>query len=110
MSGEEILAIRAYEDVIMYRAIADAVEDPSIDVLHNNSFSGIPFLLSRFIDLAMFHTLRVPPIFSSMTEALQFCMAEDIAEWQTSHEKLSFQSREIGNRIFTEAKLEPTRV
>jgi len=79
MSGEEILAIRAYEDVVMYRAIADAVEDPSIDVLHNNSFSGIPFLLSRFIDLAIFHTLRLPPILPSMTEALQFCMAEDVS-------------------------------
>jgi glycosyltransferase involved in cell wall biosynthesis len=79
MSGEEILAIRACEDVIMYRAIADAVEDPSIDVLHNNSFSGIPFLLSRFIDLATFHTLHVPPIFPAMTEALQSCMAEDLS-------------------------------
>ena len=79
MSGEEILTIRAYEDVVMYRAIANAVEDPSIDVLHNNSFSGIPFLLSRFIDLAIFHTLRLPPILPSMTEALQFCMVEEVS-------------------------------
>ena len=29
------------------------------------------------------------------------------AEWQSSHEKLSFQGREIGSWIFAEAELEP---
>ena len=37
MNGEEILTIHAYEDTIMYQAIVDALDDPSIDVLHNNS-------------------------------------------------------------------------
>jgi glycosyltransferase involved in cell wall biosynthesis len=78
MTGEEILTIRAYEDTVMYQAIVDALDDPSIDIFHNNSFSGIPFLLSRFLNLPMVHTLRLPPILPSMTETLHFCKIQDI--------------------------------
>jgi len=79
MNEEEILTIRAYEDTIMYQAIENALEDSSIDVLHNNSFSGVPFFLSGLVALPMLHTLHLPPILPSMTETLRLCMAEDIA-------------------------------
>ena len=78
MSGEQMQAIRAYEDAVMYRAIADAVKDPSIDVLHNHAISGIPFFLSSLVDLPVLHTLHLPPITPSMIEALRFCMTQDI--------------------------------
>ena len=78
MSGEQMQTIRAYEDAVMYRAIADAVKDPSIDVLHNHAISGIPFFLSSLVDLPMLHTLHLPPITPSMIEALRFCMTQDI--------------------------------
>ena len=79
MNEEEILTIRAYEDAIMYQAIENALEDSSIDVLHNNSFSGVPFFLSGLVALPMLHTLHLPPILPSMTETLRLCMTEDIA-------------------------------
>lgn len=79
MSEEEIQTVRAYEDHIMYQAIENALKDPSINVLHNNSFSGVPFFLSGLVNIPMLHTLHLPPILPSMTEALRLCMAEDIA-------------------------------
>lgn len=79
MNGDEILSIRAYEDTVIYQAIGDAINDPSINILHNNSFSGIPFLLSRFLHLPMLHTLRLPPMLPSITETLRFCKTQDIS-------------------------------
>jgi glycosyltransferase involved in cell wall biosynthesis len=79
MNEEEMQNIRAYEDNIMYQAIEDAIKDTSINVIHNNSFSGVPFFLSGLIKLPMLHTLHLPPILPSMTETLRLCMAEDIA-------------------------------
>jgi len=46
---KKILTIRAYEDAIMYQAIENALEDPSIDVLHNNSFSGVAFFFFQVL-------------------------------------------------------------
>lgn len=78
MSEEEIRTKRAYEDRIMYQAIENALKDPSINVLHNNSLSGVPFFLSGLVNIPMLHTLHLPPILPSMTETLRLCMAEDI--------------------------------
>jgi len=79
MSEEEIRTVRAYEDNIMYQAIENVLKDPSINVLHNNSFSGVPFFLSGLVNIPMLHTLHLPPVLPSMTETLRLCMAEDIA-------------------------------
>lgn len=73
MPGDAILIIRAYEDAIMYRAIEDARNDPSIDILHNHSFSAVPFFLSKFIQMPIIHTLHLPPMLPNMTQALSFC-------------------------------------
>jgi UDP-glucose:tetrahydrobiopterin glucosyltransferase len=79
MNGEEVLLIRACEDAVMYQAIEDILRDSSIDVLHNHSFSGIPFFLSRLAPLPMLHTLHLPPILPSMTEALRFCTNANVS-------------------------------
>ena len=78
MSGEQMQAIRAYEDAVMYRAIADAVNDPSIDVLHNHAILGIPFFLSSLVIFPYFIHSIFLSITPSMIEVSRFCMIEDI--------------------------------
>jgi UDP-glucose:tetrahydrobiopterin glucosyltransferase len=78
LSGEDILNIRAYEDAVMYQAIEDARNDPSIDILHNHSFSAVPLFVSHLIQMPIIHTLHLPPILPNMTEALRFCQQQNI--------------------------------
>jgi UDP-glucose:tetrahydrobiopterin glucosyltransferase len=79
MAGDDILIIRAYEDAVMHQAIEDARTDPSIDVLHNHSFSAIPFFLTHLIEMPIIHTLHLPPMLPNMTHALNFCKSSHIA-------------------------------
>jgi len=79
LSGDEILTIRAYEDAVMYQAIEEIRNDSSITVLHNHSFSAIPLFLSHLIQKSVIHTLHLPPMLPSMTEALRFCKQQDIS-------------------------------
>lgn len=73
MRGDEVLAIRALEDAVLFRAVDDIRRDPSIDVLHNHSFSAIPFFLSSIINTPMLHTLHDPPVVRpNIIEALRF--------------------------------------
>jgi glycosyltransferase involved in cell wall biosynthesis len=76
---EKMQTVYTYEDSIMYRAIEDVLRDPSINVLHNNSCSGVPFFLSGLVKVPMLHTLHFPPILPSLNETLRLCMTEDIA-------------------------------
>ena len=78
LSGDEILKIRAYEDAIIYQAIEDARTDPTIDILHNHSFSAIPFFLSHLLHMPILHTLHLPPMFPNIIEALHFCHRQSI--------------------------------
>ena len=78
MAGDAILNIRAYEDAVIHQAIEDARTDPSIDVLHNHSFSAIPFFLSHLIEMPIIHTLHLPPMLPNMTYALSFCKNRNI--------------------------------
>lgn len=73
LNGDEILTIRAYEDAVMFQAMEDARNDPSIDVLHNHSFSAVPLFLSHLVQMPIIHTLHLPPMLPSMTQALHFC-------------------------------------
>ncbi len=76
MKGKEVLSSRATEDAVIYQAIEDALQDTSINVIHNHSFSGLPFFLSRFISKPILHTLHLPPPSPqrpAMTEALRAC-------------------------------------
>jgi glycosyltransferase involved in cell wall biosynthesis len=79
MTGDEILAIRAYEDGVMYEAIENACNDASIDLLHNHSFSAIPLFLSHRLRFPVLHTLHLPPMLPNMREALRFCQDNAIA-------------------------------
>ena len=79
MGGDEILAIRAYEDAVMYAAIEDACNDSSIDLFHNHSFSAIPFFLSHRLRFPVLHTLHLPPMLPNMREALRFCKDNELA-------------------------------
>jgi glycosyltransferase involved in cell wall biosynthesis len=79
LNGDVVLKIRAYEDAVMYQAIADACNDPSITVLHNHSFSAVPLFLSHLIQKPIIHTLHLPPILPNMTEALRFCQHQNIS-------------------------------
>lgn len=78
MPGDAILTIRAYEDAIMYQAIEDARKDPTIDILHNHSFSAVPFFLSNLVQMPIIHTLHLPPMLPNMTQALRFCRNQNI--------------------------------
>jgi glycosyltransferase involved in cell wall biosynthesis len=73
-----VLKIRAYEDAVMYQAMEDARNDPSIHALHNHSFSAVPLFLSHLIEMPIIHTLHLPPILPNMTEALRFCQQHHI--------------------------------
>jgi glycosyltransferase involved in cell wall biosynthesis len=79
LSGEETLAIRAYEDAVMYQAIEDVCNDPSISAFHNHSFSAIPFFLAHRLPIPVLHTLHLPPILPNMVEALRFCRNQNIS-------------------------------
>ena len=73
MSGEARIALRDYEDAVMWAAINDACSDPSIDIIHNNSFSAMPFYLSTLIQKPILHTLHLPPVIPTMAGAVRFC-------------------------------------
>jgi glycosyltransferase involved in cell wall biosynthesis len=79
LNGDEILAIRAYEDTVMYQAIEEIRNDSLIDVLHNHSFSAFPLLLSHRIPQRVIHTLHLPPMLPNMREALRFCRQQHIS-------------------------------
>lgn len=78
MTGKEVLSFRAAEDAVIYQAIEDALQDTSIDVIHNHSSSGLPFFLSRFISKPILHTLHLPPTRATMTEALRVCKMSSV--------------------------------
>jgi len=78
MKGKEVLSFRATEDAVIYQAIEDALQDTSINVIHNHSFSGIPFFLTHFISKPILHTLHLPPTRSAMTEALRVCKTSKV--------------------------------
>jgi UDP-glucose:tetrahydrobiopterin glucosyltransferase len=65
--GAVVKALKAFKNVQDDAAIAswkmfyDAYNDPSIDVIHNNSFSFIPLLLSTVSQKPVLHTLHIPP-------------------------------------------------
>jgi len=78
MEQEELLAIHARQDAAMYRALQDALRDPAIDILHNHSFSSMPFFLSHLAFKPLVHTLHIPPIEVNMTQALRVCQSSNI--------------------------------
>jgi UDP-glucose:tetrahydrobiopterin glucosyltransferase len=78
MGREELLAIHARQDAAMYDAVEDALHDPAIDLLHNHSFSSLPFFLSRLAEKPLMHTLHIPPIEVNMTQALRVCQSRKI--------------------------------
>ncbi len=73
MSGSQMIALRDHENAVMWAAIDDACNDPSIDIVHNNSFSPIPLFLSTLIQKPILHTLHLPPVIPTMVEAIRFC-------------------------------------
>ncbi len=73
MSGSQMIALRDHENAVMWAAIDDACNDPSIDIVHNNSFSPIPLFLSTLIQKPILHTLHLPPVIPTMAEAIRFC-------------------------------------
>ncbi len=77
MEREELLAIHARQDAAMYHAMEDALRDPAIDILHNHSFSSLPFFLSRLAGKPLMHTLHIPPIEFNMTQALRVCQSSN---------------------------------
>lgn len=79
LRGDEVLAIRAQEDAIMYQAIEDIRTDPSIDVLHNHSFSALPLFFAHLIQMPVIHTLHLPPILPNMIEALRSCRSQGVS-------------------------------
>jgi glycosyltransferase involved in cell wall biosynthesis len=73
MSVAERAALRTSEDAAMRAAINDACSDPSIDILHNNSFSSIPLYFSSHAHIPIIHTLHLPPIVPAMVDAIRLC-------------------------------------
>ena len=79
MNGEEMRILRARQDAIIYQAIADALDDSSIDVLHNHAVVGLPFMLSNLIRKPIVHTLHINPTRPEMKEALYTCKIRRIS-------------------------------
>jgi UDP-glucose:tetrahydrobiopterin glucosyltransferase len=73
MSTHERAALRASENAAMHAALNDACSDPSIDILHNNSFSSIPLYFSSQARIPILHTMHLPPVVPDMVDAIKIC-------------------------------------
>jgi glycosyltransferase involved in cell wall biosynthesis len=72
-SSYRMIALRDREDAVMWAALDDACRDPSIDLIHNNSFSAIPLFFSTLLPKPILHTLHLPPVVPTMAKAIRFC-------------------------------------
>lgn len=48
-------------DALLWTAFNDAYNDPTIDLIHNNSFSPVPLHLSTIAQKPVLHTFHLPP-------------------------------------------------
>lgn len=76
----EVAAIRKRETAIFQRCLDDAMADPEVEVVHNSSFSAVPFQASGRLPKPLVHTLHIPPAgdVAEVTEVLSSGVAEQL--------------------------------